>query len=768
MEGLLKHTNQNIVVSNNFKKYRTYLWSIKEYEFKISKNLCILYVVKGVLDITSKYDLEKEIMQNKKTAVYKGDFYILNPNMCFEIESSEENLVLVLEINLKYFNNYFHFNYKKNIFKSINDAKIEDSEILMGKIYLESLSNEWEASNTDKKVNSLLSNMDIEKRIQKEQRYTGKTIEQVIYDIAYYIDLNILDLSYNNHNLEDLSDMFNINYCYLSRKFSEFIGLNYSDYLLYRKLEISIDLLMNSDDKILDISNKSGFKSVKLLNRGFNKVFNITPSRFRTLTEDMREFIKCTELYLDNSFQEFISDIEKSEKNLLIDELKKDYLIEMNQYINKSNGSDTIHINNLIDIRKSLSIISDVIKNYSGKNIVIDIGIKNKKIYLIDYNDEYIELNNLLLNFLISKLNKYEYNVDLIINYSIGNKSNVVNSFEEDINMTIDNISKIVGKNGLNRYLFGLKVLNINDLILNNRTDTLNATFITFDRIIKQTFSSSKKTWILSMNSILDLDNIKEYEKIIRCFESPIIYIIDLIFEEKDIFEIDNKDILQKLHEIEKYLNKYSDKKVLFGIKVNASSICESSNNYKFFKKKILQLLVKSKVNNHKIIYLNTIFKNSKNRYKVPHFYNEVGIKNREYYIYQFINSLKGDVVYVDKHIVVVSKFNDIMIFIIGDYRDCIRLVEKGISIDSYVEYNIKLENIIGKYKILNYKIEYLSNNTNLYKYLNLMSSEEVKYIEKYNMPELKVNLVNIDEYYEFKIRKDIDSIYYIKMKNIG
>lgn len=68
---------------------------------------------------------------------------------------------------------------------------------------------------------------------------------------------------------------------YLSRKFREISGMQFRDYLRYRRLAFALKELRDTESGILDIALKYGFSSHEAFTRAFKEAYTITPSEYR-------------------------------------------------------------------------------------------------------------------------------------------------------------------------------------------------------------------------------------------------------------------------------------------------------------------------------------------------------------------------------------------------------------------------------------------------------------------------------------------------------
>lgn len=95
--------------------------------------------------------------------------------------------------------------------------------------------------------------------------------------------LNYLDIHFNEElKLEKIAEIFGYNAAYLGRLLSYRIGTNFSLYIEKKRLDKAIDLLVNTDVKIPDISILIGYQNVEYFYRKFKKYTNFTPGNFRS------------------------------------------------------------------------------------------------------------------------------------------------------------------------------------------------------------------------------------------------------------------------------------------------------------------------------------------------------------------------------------------------------------------------------------------------------------------------------------------------------
>jgi AraC-like DNA-binding protein len=113
----------------------------------------------------------------------------------------------------------------------------------------------------------------------------GLIYEKVIHNSLAYIEHHL----YEDPTLDDLAKETGFSKYHFHRIFKKYVGRNISQYIRYRKMACAVDLLLYSNERVLDIALVSGFESHEAFTRAFRKIYGLTPSKYR---EQMRIFIK--------------------------------------------------------------------------------------------------------------------------------------------------------------------------------------------------------------------------------------------------------------------------------------------------------------------------------------------------------------------------------------------------------------------------------------------------------------------------------------------
>lgn len=104
-----------------------------------------------------------------------------------------------------------------------------------------------------------------------------KNIQRIIEEI----DICIKSKRDEELTLTHLANKFGYSEYHFSRKFREISGMQFRDYLRYRKLAFALKQVRDSQDGILDIALDYGFSSHEAFTRAFKEAYGISPSEYR-------------------------------------------------------------------------------------------------------------------------------------------------------------------------------------------------------------------------------------------------------------------------------------------------------------------------------------------------------------------------------------------------------------------------------------------------------------------------------------------------------
>ena len=129
------------------------------------------------------------------------------------------------------------------------------------------------------------------------------------------IDLYIKKNDSESLSLGRLSKESGYSEFYISKKFKEISGMQFRDYLRYRRLAFALKELRDTENGILDIALRYGFSSHEAFTRSFKEAYGITPSEYRRHPGPvaLRTIIKPFDCYLSEIG---VSHMENSEQKI--------------------------------------------------------------------------------------------------------------------------------------------------------------------------------------------------------------------------------------------------------------------------------------------------------------------------------------------------------------------------------------------------------------------------------------------------------------------
>ena len=110
-----------------------------------------------------------------------------------------------------------------------------------------------------------------------ERQQVADSITQKIYSITAYIHTHYKEPL----SLSQLAEQFFISSCYLSHVFKEITGFTLTNYIQMTRIKNAQQLLLYTDLRIKEVTERCGFTSFSQFNRVFNKFCGCPPSRYR-------------------------------------------------------------------------------------------------------------------------------------------------------------------------------------------------------------------------------------------------------------------------------------------------------------------------------------------------------------------------------------------------------------------------------------------------------------------------------------------------------
>lgn len=105
--------------------------------------------------------------------------------------------------------------------------------------------------------------------------------ENMSYSTMAHALIGYIENHLGNFDIREMSDSFGFSEIYLRELFLKNVNMPIMKYYKRRRIIVSAFEILHSEKKIIDIALESGFSNHESYTRAFQKVFGMTPSRFR-------------------------------------------------------------------------------------------------------------------------------------------------------------------------------------------------------------------------------------------------------------------------------------------------------------------------------------------------------------------------------------------------------------------------------------------------------------------------------------------------------
>lgn len=219
-------------------------------------------------------------INEKRYCLTEGKILFVNPNEVHGTYTEPRSEMMVLQIShdlLSRLTQQLHFTIDEE--KLFNSEDTKEIQLLLKQMYVHFNINEKGAKI---KMLSLLYDFcyrmvrDYQKTINKVQVVSQKKIDLLDSVCNYIYQHQSEPISLNA-----IAQIFSYTPQYLSNIFKKYLNITFNEYVNSLRVDASLDLLLNSDYSLSQISDKCGFASLRTFNREFKKVYGITPKEFK-------------------------------------------------------------------------------------------------------------------------------------------------------------------------------------------------------------------------------------------------------------------------------------------------------------------------------------------------------------------------------------------------------------------------------------------------------------------------------------------------------
>ena len=210
-------------------------------------------------DIYVSFPHEEHRIDASKDSPLKYDFFAF----IVENENFKQALYSLPNVQNNLNNRIIHNNAIKNLIKSVLSEL--SSNYAYTQSYLETLFTQILIQ-----LIRSLTNQNITTCV-----YPSKN-EELCYQIMHYIDTHI-----PLNSLNDLSNLFNYDYNYLSSVFTKTTKQTLSSYYRMKRLDVARELIKEGNMTLTEISNHLHYSSLFAFSKSFKKQYGISPNKYK-------------------------------------------------------------------------------------------------------------------------------------------------------------------------------------------------------------------------------------------------------------------------------------------------------------------------------------------------------------------------------------------------------------------------------------------------------------------------------------------------------
>jgi xylan 1,4-beta-xylosidase len=278
MIALKYHYNQEVIQYTNGLPIKLYVCRIESVPFHWHQEMEIIYLVQGELQVN---------IENQRYHLQKENLVLINTNEVHSFQQTDkENLAIVIQLDLKRFKGYYPQIEKTHFFcNSLLDKNAHEKYIILKK-FLSKILHVY-----DQKEPGFIIELNIiiqqiilhlirgfEKTVINEENLEKssdnlKRLERILK----YIDEHYTE----KITLDEIAKSEYISTYYFSHFFKDKMGMTFQTYLKHVRLKKAHNMLLETDEKIVDIAHKSGFANSQMFASYFKEEFGMTPTQLR-------------------------------------------------------------------------------------------------------------------------------------------------------------------------------------------------------------------------------------------------------------------------------------------------------------------------------------------------------------------------------------------------------------------------------------------------------------------------------------------------------
>lgn len=239
-------------------------------------SLEMIFVLRGKLEVT---------VNNEQYPLFEGDVLLINDCHVHEVIGLDKNIIVTFQIPSAYLNEHIrgieHIHFDCYSGSAGNEQRLALDRIrqyMAEMVQLKHKKSEVYALEMQVRLLSIFSILMKQFKTQAASGAMNEKYMERMLRIIHYIEDNYKE----QVTLQAIADSEFLSVPYLSKFFSENIGLNFQAYLTSIRLKNTVeDLLRYDEASIADLALEHGFPNAKSFYTAFKAKYNMTPNEYR-------------------------------------------------------------------------------------------------------------------------------------------------------------------------------------------------------------------------------------------------------------------------------------------------------------------------------------------------------------------------------------------------------------------------------------------------------------------------------------------------------
>ncbi|MDA3846394.1 MAG: AraC family transcriptional regulator [Vallitaleaceae bacterium] len=266
-----------VIKHNKGLPFKAFFASINSRGYHWHSDLELIWMLKGSV----RLQLSKD-----DCIINSGDLYLLNTNEVHCLRhTTDDNLLLAIQINeaiaSHYFESLLNVNFEAQHFSTQNDLSIfikkSLAAIMLNTVHGEPTDLMAAVGGIHILMARLIKEVPFKELDKQVGRLKQNELDRLKKVIGYVNEHYTEKIS-----LQQLADEAYISRYHLSHFIKDKLGIGFQSFVNLIRMEKAVTAIIDTDEKILDISEKCGFSDVKYLNKLLKEEYHLTGKQLRS------------------------------------------------------------------------------------------------------------------------------------------------------------------------------------------------------------------------------------------------------------------------------------------------------------------------------------------------------------------------------------------------------------------------------------------------------------------------------------------------------